>query len=99
MPNYGYVCEGCSYKFEKVLKMSERDVPLKEKCPKCNKKKVNKDFETLLPGLGSDTTLTPDKATGGRWSELMNKMKNGLSKKYHSKLENTKSKTGRLWRG
>lgn len=99
MPTYGYVCESCEYKFEKVLKMSERDLPTSEKCPKCNKKKVNKDFSTLLPALGSDATMSPDKATGGRWSELMTKMKSGLSKKYHNKLDKTKTNTGRLWRG
>ena len=49
MPNYGYVCEACDYKFEKVLKISERDLPTKDKCPKCNKKKINKKNEKKQP--------------------------------------------------
>jgi putative FmdB family regulatory protein len=99
MPNYGFICDSCEFKFEKFLKMSERDLPLNEECPKCKEKKIQKDFSSLTPGLGSDSTMTPDKATGGRWSELMTKMKSGLSKKYHSKLDKTTTNSGRLWRG
>jgi putative FmdB family regulatory protein len=99
MPNYGYVCEGCKYTFERFLKMSERDDPLSEDCPKCKNKKISKDFNTMLPSLSSDATLSPDKATGGRWSELMNKMKGGLSKRFHKKLDKTKGHTGRQWKG
>lgn len=99
MPNYGFVCESCNFKFDKILKISERDQPLTENCPSCNKKNVSKDFSSLMPGLGSDSNLTPDKATGGRWSELMGRMKSGLSKKYHSKLDKTKTNSGRLWKG
>jgi hypothetical protein len=79
--------------------MSERDLPLNEECPKCKEKKIQKDFSSLMPGLGSDSTMTPDKAKGVRWSELMTKMKSGLSKKYHSKLDKTTTNSGRLWRG
>lgn len=98
MPNYGFICESCEFKFDRLLKISERDQPLSENCPKCKEKKITKDFSTLVPALGSDSNLTPDKATGGKWSELMGRMKTGLSKKYHSKLDKTKTNSGRLWK-
>ena len=99
MPNYGFLCEKCDFKFEKMLKISERELPLKEECPSCKNKSVCKDFASLTPCLSSDSTMNPDKATGGRWSELMGRMKTGLSKKHHAKLDKTKTNTGRLWRG
>jgi len=49
--------------------------------------------------LSADASLTPDKATGGQWSELMGKMKKGLAPRYHGKLDAATSRSGRRWKG
>ncbi len=74
MPNYDYKCEKCEHVFEEFKSMSERDVPTTEPCPACGEMAVTKAIGGM-PAINSDTTLTPDKATGGKWSELMNRMK------------------------
>jgi putative FmdB family regulatory protein len=100
MPNYGFMCENCEKGFECLLSISKREEPLNEACPHCSiKGKVVKDFQGIRCGLSSDSTLTPDKATGGRWSELMTKMKSGLAPRYHSKLDSATNMTGRRWKG
>ena len=44
-----------------------------------------------------DTNLTPDKATGGQYSELMNKMKRGTPKTYHDTLDRSSNRDGGIW--
>ena len=75
MPNYDYQCEKCNVVFEKFMSMDDRDKPLEEKCGSCGAEGSLKRAIFGFPGVGSDTTLTPDKATGGDWSRLMEKMK------------------------
>ena len=43
-----------------------------------------------------DTTLTPDKATGGKWSEITNKIKSGLPERYAKNIKDDMS--GHRWR-
>lgn len=100
MPNYGFSCEKCNKQFERLLKIDEREIPLNEECPHCKTKgKIVKDYSSLSPALNSDVTLTPDKATGGRWNELMTRMKKNLPKRYHGNLDSATSKTGKRWLG
>jgi hypothetical protein len=49
--------------------------------------------------INSDMTLTPNKATGGRWNELMAKMKSGLPQRYARKLDKPNNMSGRSWKG
>jgi len=42
-------------------------------------------------------TLTPDKATGGRWSELMNKMKAGAPRRLRGFYDRSNNMRGRRW--
>ena len=46
---------------------------------------------------GVDATLTPNKATGGRWGELMDRMQKapGIRKSDADHLQNASSKTGK----
>ena len=74
MPNYDYRCEKCEHWFEEMRSMSEREVPTTEPCPKCGEMAIVKAIGGM-PAINSDTTLTPDKATNGDWSRLMDKMK------------------------
>lgn len=97
MPNYAFKCENCEKKWECFLTVSERDTPLKEKCPHCNKKKIAKDWMENSLSIGVDATLTPNKATGGRWNELMSKMKAGMPKRYGRKLDSPNNMSGRRW--
>ena len=100
MPNYGFVCEGCEKSFDVLTSIANRDNPLNEACPHCNKKgKIVKDFQGIRCSLSADMTLTPDKATGGRWSELMGKMKKGLAPRYHKKIDAATNMTGRRLKG
>ena len=43
-------------------------------------------------------TLTPDKKTDGRWSEVMNKIKSELPEQYAKNMNNT-DMTGHSWKG
>lgn len=99
MPVYGFICDGCEHSFDEYLSIDERDKPLSKKCPKCNKKKVRRSYDSFSQPIGSDTTLTPNKATGGRWNELMGRMKKGLAKRYHENLDTATSRNGRYWKG
>lgn len=100
MPNYGFVCEKCEHKFDEFLSIEEREKPLTKKCPSCNKKGgVKRDYADFTQPIGSDATLTPNKATGGQWNELMGRMKKGLAKRHHKNLDIASSRTGRYWSG
>lgn len=99
MPNYGFTCEGCAHSFDKLLSINERDMPLKEACPSCGQHKITKDYGSMRQALSSDATLDANKATGGKWNELMSRMKGGLAKRYHENLDTASSRNGRLWRG
>jgi len=99
MPNYGFICNGCKHTFDKMLPIKDREIPLSEACPKCGKNEINKDYGSMTQSIASDTTLTPDKATGGQWSELMNRMKRGVGKQHHGNLDSASARTGRQWLG
>jgi putative FmdB family regulatory protein len=99
MPSYGFRCEGCENRFDEFLSMEERDLPLKKACPTCKKKKVVREFNSYTQNIGSDATLTPNKATGGQWNELMGRMKKGVAKRYHKNLDIASSQTGKYWAG
>jgi hypothetical protein len=100
VPNYGFKCEKCEMIFESLLSISNRDKPLNEPCPHCLEEgNIVKDYQGIRCNLSSDATLTPDKATGGRWSELMGKMKKGLAPRYHKKIDAATNMTGRRWKG
>ena len=96
MPMYDYMCEACEHYFEESLSMSSMDKPTKEPCPKCGEKKVKKTLGGF-PSVASDSTLTPDKATGGKWNELMSRMKPGLPTRMRDGLD--RGHTGRRWHG
>lgn len=100
MPNYGFICKKCEHRFDCYLKMDEREQPLSEPCPSCKKKKsITREYDSFTQPIASDTNLTPNKATGGKWNELMGRMKKGISKRYHKNLDVASSQTGRYWRG
>ena len=74
MPTYDYQCETCNHQFDRFEKISSRDEPCKEPCPECNENKVRRGWFNAPVG-GVDATLTANKATGGQWNQLMEKMK------------------------
>lgn len=98
MPMYDYQCSKCQHTFEEMLTYEKRDNPTKEPCPKCGANEINK-IVGGFPGLASDSTLTPDKATGGRWSEMMNRIKSNTSSKYHGSIDKASNRSGRRWKG
>lgn len=99
MPNYGFICEGCNHSFEKFLNINERELPLKDSCPSCGEVKIKKDFGSMRQSLTSDTNLNANAATGGRWNELMSRMKKKVPKRYHSNLDSASARTGKRWLG
>ena len=101
MPTYDYVCDACSHTFEQTKMISERDQPISEPCPKCQKEgEVRRDWSLTTPGLAADTTLTPDSKTGGQWSELMNRMKKGVPERLRQNLDSGTNRSGsKGWKG
>ena len=98
MPTYNYSCKSCNKLWEETHSMAEREAPVSLPCPHCGKKKVFKTMEGCLPGLGADATLTPDKASGGRWKEVIEKVKAGVPKRLHKNVEGSGG-AGQRWRG
>jgi len=97
MPNYNYECKKCQHAWEDLQTMANSDVPTKKPCPKCKGRKcVHKSWADCTPRLGADHTLTANSATGGRWNELMNRMKGATPKSTHHKFEHDAIK-GRKW--
>ena len=92
MPVYEYRCSGCGEGFERILSVSEREAPLKAKCPGCGKRKVRRAFDTP-PVMGADATLGP----GADFKELMKKIKRGQPKAVHEKLDAAASLRGRKY--
>jgi len=99
MPNYGFVCDGCQHAFDTILSISDREIPLSKSCPNCKKKKIRRQYDSFAQPIGSDATLNANKATGGKWNELMGRMKKGLGKRYHTNLDIASSQTGKQWKG
>lgn len=78
--------------------MRDRDLPTTLPCPKCKAQgTVRKSWEGCTPGLGVDHTLTPDKATGGRWSELMGKIKRSQPKRMQARWDKGNNAKGTRW--
>lgn len=100
MPMYEFVCNKCQKNWEDFLTIEKREEPLKNPCPHCKAEKcVEKQWMGMSPSINADMTLTPNKATGGRWNELMAKMKSGLPQRYARKLDAPNNATGRRWKG
>ena len=98
MPNYNYECSKCEKIWEEIHPIADRDTPTKLPCPHCKAKEtVNKSWKDCTPGLGADWTLTPDKATGGRWSEVMNKIKSGLPEHARKRFDKGNNAKGTRW--
>lgn len=98
MPNYDYKCAKCEHTFEEFMSYDDREKPCKQPCPECGVKEVTKIIGGF-PGLATDSTLTPDKKTGGQWSEMMNRVKRNIPKKYHGGLDKSTNMTGKQWKG
>ena len=102
MPNYSYICLNCDHTFDETHLMKDHDKPMKKPCPKCKKKKkVFRNWGESKPILMADATLTPTKAMGSQFKEVIDKIKsNGhVPKRYHEKLDNSlNSNAGRRLR-
>lgn len=96
MPTYDYRCEGCEKIWDVYQTISKRDVPCAEKCPHCGEKKVVRHIGEF-PSTAADSNLTANKKTGGQWNDLMQKMKSYTPDRFHSKLDQSSSQTGRRW--
>jgi putative FmdB family regulatory protein len=97
MPVYGFICENCNVKFDSVLTIANREKPIGECCEKCGSNSIQRDFGNQTSALLADSTLTPNKKTGGAWNELMAKIKPGLPKYTHGSLDNATNRTSRRW--
>jgi|LakMenE18May11ns_1017448.scaffolds.fasta_scaffold9837860_4 putative FmdB family regulatory protein len=94
MPIYAFKCEKCDHQFEESLTMAKNDVPLKNPCPSCKANKVIRDYGSEAVGMAMDATLSPNKATGGAWNELMSKMKPGMPKRFRRNLDAATERRG-----
>ena len=98
MPNYNYECRKCQHIWEQFESMADSELPTKKPCPKCKARKcVHKSWADCTPQLGADHNLTPDKVTGGRWSELMTRMKAATPESSHHKFDRFNGMKGRKW--
>jgi len=98
MPNYDYACVACNHTFEELLSYDDREIPCEKPCPKCKEKRVSKVIGGF-PSLAADSNLTPDKKTGGQWSEMMDRVKSGIPERYHKGLDKSTNMNGKRWYG
>jgi len=96
MPIYDYICESCDNHWEENLGMSSSEKPCKKPCPACKKKGKVKKHIGGFPNVSFDSTMTANKKTGGRWNEMMNKIKSGTPDRYHDNLNH--DMTGKSWK-
>ena len=89
MPNYSYICLNCEHTFDETHLMKDHDLPMKKPCPKCKKKKIQKNWSVQTNSIHMDSTLSPTKVCGSAWNEVMDKIKkNGqVPKRFHEKLD------------
>lgn len=97
MPNYGFICDGCGKSFDRILSVSERELPLNEKCSTCGEHKIRRDYDNQTSTLMADSMVTPNSKTGGQWNELMTKMKQKLPKSAHANLDRASNRNLRRW--
>lgn len=73
MPIYEYFCENCETQFEKLLKMSEIDLPVSEPCPICN---IEGKIETMNStfALGDPIKMGLKRPDSG-FGEVLSKIK------------------------
>ena len=96
MPNYNYECSKCEMVWDEIHPIADKDKPTTLPCPHCKKKKcVTKSWKDCTPGLGADWNLTPDKASGGRWSELMTRIKSSQPKRQQARFDQGNNHRGR----
>lgn len=71
MPTYNYECESCKIAFEKVLRMSERNLPCEQPCESCGEVSIKKIIVSGAP------TIQPNqmKAIDGDFRSAMKAMK------------------------
>jgi len=96
MPIYEYYCTECGHAFTEILPMAKYDEPCAEPCSACLMESVKRGVPSSIQ-TGVDATLNADKATGGQWGELMNRMQiaPGIRKKDSDHLQNASAKTGK----
>ena len=71
MPNYSYICLNCDHTFDETHLMKDHDKPMKKPCPKCKKKKIEKNWSLQANAVAVDSTMSPTKVMGGAWKEVM----------------------------
>ena len=74
MPTYAYQCKKCEHYFEEILKISERDEPVKLPCPECKDGEVYRTLETA--GFVSDSKTAMRRA-GTEWNDRLKQIKKG----------------------
>ena len=93
MPIYEYTCNQCNHVHDAVRSVDNRDSPIES--PECASMDSIKNVTGAMGAV--DTKLTPDPATGGKYSQLMDKMKRGTPKAYHESLDRSSNRNGSIW--
>ena len=84
--------------WEEIHPMSDRDTPTKLPCPHCKAEEcVSKSWKNCTPSLGADWNLTPNKVSGGRWNELMSKIKAGMPENARKRFDKGNNAKGTRW--
>ena len=93
MPIYEYTCKQCNHVHDSMRSIDSRDSPID--CPECEHNECSRNITGAMGAV--DTLLTPDRATGGQYSQLMDKMKRGTPKSYHESLDRSSNRNGSIW--
>jgi putative FmdB family regulatory protein len=90
MPIYEYTCKKCDHVHDEMRSIDSRDSPID--CPECEHNECSRNITGAMGAV--DTLLTPDRATGGQFSQMIDKIKRGTPKSYHKNLDRTSNHNG-----
>jgi putative FmdB family regulatory protein len=82
MPTYDYLCTECQFKFDKILRIDDRETPTKDPCPNCNNTSVT--LTLSAPSLVSPFRIDGLKKPSGAFKDRMAQIKTGLGKTKHN---------------
>jgi len=83
MPTYDYICNECNITFDKILKISDRELPTKEPCPNCSQSDTI-ELCITAPSLMSPFRVDGLKKPTGQFRDRMQQIKSGIGKARHN---------------
>lgn len=77
---YTYLCQECNHKWDCSFAMNNRDVPLNDNCPQCDKLGSIKRIIDFAPRIAYQGAYTIQQRAGNGWNDVLTKIKKNSGK-------------------